>query len=157
MTADRAAETFRVLALDSAESEYGALRLVGAIATAAGSITLVALQPSLFGWMCAFVGFGISGMWIGRWLQARRMTDRADEHFLALAPSGLELSAGAARTEVGWDAVEAVRVNEDRLVLEIAHRDGDTLKIDPRYGGLGLYDLEAAVSSAWEAAKKPPA
>lgn len=147
-----ASETFRVLSLDHAEAEYASLRLVGAVVTLAGAVALVALRPDVVGWTCAIAGVAFSAMWIGRWARARRMSDRRDEHFLALSPSHIELAVGDARTRVGWDAVEGIRVNEDRLVIEIARRDGQTLTIDPRYGGLGLYDLEEAVRSAWRVA-----
>jgi hypothetical protein len=43
-------------------------------------------------------------------------------------------------------------VDEDRLLLRVARRRGRPLEIEPRYGGVGLYELLEAVRGARERA-----
>jgi hypothetical protein len=149
-----AEEPFGVLGLDAAaERSTGRLRLVAAAATLAGAIGIALASPPAAGWACAALGLLASLMWVGMWARARRVVRDEERHYLALEPGGLRLSEGASETRVPWDEIDEIEVDEDRLVLQVKRTTGAPVRVEPRYGGLGVHDLEAAVRRACQAAR----
>ena len=49
---------------------------------------------------------------------------------------------------VGWDEVASIEADEDRLVVVVTPREGEEIAVPPRYGGLGVHDLAAAIEEA---------
>ncbi|MFK7988256.1 MAG: PH domain-containing protein [Sandaracinaceae bacterium] len=140
---------FRTLELDTgAERQIGRFRLLAAAGCVVGAVWLVAIAPPSKGYYCAGAGFAAALMWVGLWARGRRLVRRAGDHGLMLAEEGLTLSTPDKTTTVAWDAIEHIEVDEDRLVVELTTREGAPLSLMPRYGGLGMYELEAAIADA---------
>jgi len=86
-------------------------------------------------------------------LAARRRLRDASRWRLVLGPEGLSLIEGARERRVAWEDVAAIETDDDRLVVEIRLRnEAEPLVVEPRYGGLGVVDLEAAILAAREQA-----
>ena len=49
---------------------------------------------------------------------------------------------------MAWDDIASISADEDRLVVAVAPREGEPVVIPPRYGGLGMYELESAIEEA---------
>jgi hypothetical protein len=129
------------------EREAAVLRIVGAVVATIAGAWLFALPytvPRLF----ALAGFAFAALWTARALRMRRRFRNPAEHYLELGADALRLRDGAELHEVPWREVQAVSVDEDRLVLRIARRDAAALEIEPRYRGVALHALCDAIRAA---------
>ncbi len=150
---DSTASVFRTLPLDrQAERSAALLRLVAALVVALGAIWLVLLSPPVWVWACAALAIAASIMWIVMGLRARRRLVDAARHRLVLDEHALSLVEGDDERQIPWGAIESIALDEERLVVRVNVRDEERLDIEPRYGGLGAYDLEAAIRRALRAA-----
>ncbi len=131
-----------------AEREAAGLRIAAALLVLPASVWLLAL-PYPFLRLFALSGFAFAGLWIVRALRARRLTRAQAEHYLELDRDALRLREGERLQVLPWKEVESVRVDEDRLTVSLARRDGGPpLELEPRYQGLGVHDLGQAVYQA---------
>lgn len=137
--------------MDGSERSVARLRLVAAAVVGVGAVWLALLGPPPAGWLCVVGGLGASIMWLVMAFRARRRTADADRQRLVLGPDGLALVEGARERTVPWDAVDAVEIDEERLVVRVLVRGEEPVAIEPRYGGLGAYDLREAIRRAWDA------
>ncbi|HEY8427492.1 MAG TPA: hypothetical protein VIL20_03925, partial [Sandaracinaceae bacterium] len=113
------------------------------------------VERSRAAWACAALSLLASFAWIGMGLTARRRLRDAGRWKLVLAAEGLSLIEGPRRRRVAWEDVEAIETNDDRLVVEIRVRgEAEPIVVEPRYGGLGVVDLEAAIRAAHEEATR---
>src|SRR5687768_2876881 len=111
---------FRTLPLDrAAERSVATLRLVAAVAVAAGATWLVLLRPPVQVWICAGLSLVASVAWLAMAAAARRRLRDAERHRLVLDPEGLTLLEGERERRVAWDSVQSIETNEDRLVVEV--------------------------------------
>lgn len=151
---DTPPDPFGRLSLDTtAERETATLRLVAAGTTLLGAIGVALSSPPGLRWGCAILGLLASSMWVGMWARARRALGDEARHHLTLDRTELSLSEGPSQSSVPWKEVVEIEVDEDRLVLQVKRTGGSLLSVEPRYGGLGVYDLEARIRRAWEAAR----
>ena len=130
-----------------AEREAALLRSAGAIVALIAGTWLMVLPyavPRVF----AAAGFVFAILWLVRALRIRQRIRSAGEHYLELAEDALRLRDGAQLHELPWSEVAAVSIDEDRLLLRIARRDGGVLEIEPRYRGAGLHALCDAIRAA---------
>jgi hypothetical protein len=130
-----------------AEREAALLRAGAALVVVLAGAWLFALPyvvPRLF----ALAGFCFAGLWLVRAARMRQRIGNPDAHFLELASDALRLRDGAELHEVPWCEIDSISIDEDRLVLRIAHRKGAVLEIEPRYRGVALYALCDAVRAA---------
>jgi len=149
-------EPFRTLPLDrSSERAVAALRLTAAVVVLGGAIwlALVAADPKL--WVCSGAAFLASAAWLAMGLRARGRIRNAEQHRLVLRPQALHLVEGGRERRVLWADVREIEVDEERLVVRVSIADGEPLIIEPRFGGLGVHDLEAAVRRARDRAVDP--
>jgi hypothetical protein len=72
---------------------------------------------------------------------------------LRLDEEGLHLEEGERRTDVPWGVVDAVEVDEDRLVVRVVRRGDDPLVVEPIWRGTSVYALADAVRAARDAAR----
>lgn len=128
------------------------LRAVASVIAILASAWLLAAQDH---WSVA-LGGTLAGAFAVVWL-ARGLRDHAralqGEHHVLVDNDGITHQQGARTTRVGWDNVVAVAVDEDRLVVKVECRDCPSLIIEPSFGGLGVYDLQAVIAGAWKAAR----
>lgn len=151
------ASPFPTLPLDrGAERAVAALRLTAALSVTAGAIWLALLRPSPIVWVCIAAAAAAALAWLVMGLRAGRRIKDADRHRLVLEPSGLRLIEGPRERRIAWPDVERIEADEERLVLRVSVRGGEPLVIEPRYGRLGVHDLEAVVRRAFDAAQGGP-
>ncbi len=146
---------FRTLQLDRSEGAAARLRLVAAVAAGLAALWIAVMRPPPLGWVCVAVGALASMGWLAMARRGRRRVADAARHRLVLDPDGLRLVEGDHEERVAWRDVTTVETDEERLVVCVrAHHRPEPLRIEPRYGGLGAYDLERALRRALEAAAR---
>jgi len=133
-----------------AEREGVVLRAGGACVALLSSLWLLALPYPMLR-ILALSGFVASAFWLRAAVQAAGRLRRDADHFLELGDDALRLSEGDRVQVVPWTDVVSVSVDEDRLRVAIARRNGPVLEIEPRYvraGSTGLSDLAQAIHAA---------
>ncbi len=142
----------RVLPLDSRVSDVGMLRFVAAVIAVIGAVWLMFVRPPAWAWLGVVSGFFFAFFWFRRWAASRLVADAPAENYLGLRADGLHIAAAGGVEVVSWDRVEAVEADEERVAVRIELADEDDARyVEPIYGGLGLYELEAAIRSARDA------
>ena len=109
---------------------------------------LIALRPPFRMWIWIGLTTVATMFWIVRSVAARGRARAPERHFVRLEPDRIVLGAGDAKRTVRWGDVEEVAVDEDRLVVRLRVDGADDLAIEPRYGGLSLYELDEALRAA---------
>lgn len=130
-----------------AEREAALLRAVGAVVALIAGIWLFALPYSVPRGF-AVVGFVFAVLWLVRAARIVRRTGVPAEHYLELGRDALRLREGEQLHELPWAEIASVSIDEDRLVLRIARRQGGFLEIEPRYRGVALHALGDAIRAA---------
>jgi hypothetical protein len=138
----------RRLLVDRSEREAAWLRLVAAAVTGAAALWLATLRPPPLVW--AFVAGGaIAALaWVARGLAGRRRAASPERHALELGPDALSWTEGTHERRIVWGEIVVIDVDEDRLIVRVHRRGGSPLELEPRYGGLGVYDLARELESA---------
>ncbi|MEM9190299.1 MAG: hypothetical protein AAGF12_14035 [Myxococcota bacterium] len=134
------------------ERAVGRLRLGAALVVAIGSVWILAAGAGTIGTTLAIVGLLASVGWVFAFRGSRKKATKAATYYLELDSSGLTLAEGKAPTQVKWSEITSVDVDEDRLVVAVARRNDKDLILQPRYRGVDLYSLAAAVETARSAA-----
>ncbi len=130
----------------------GRLRLVGALVVLPSSIVF-ALGGAPLHYTLGGLGALVSIGWGVAWARSRRAVDDADARYLELGDAGLLLVEGETRAALPWSDLRSLKVDEERLVLVLERRSGDALRIEPIWGGLGVYDLRDRVQAAYDGAR----
>lgn len=154
-----AGSPYRDLALDvRSERELRVFRAIAATVVGSVAVLVIALSPGFRGWACGAVSLLFALGWGVAARRARGRIEAREDWVLGLRPSHLELREGPGRAEsVPWSDVGRVEVDEERLVVTVARGEGvPPLRIEPRFGGLGAYELAAAVEAARRAATDAP-
>jgi hypothetical protein len=134
------------------EREIAGLRVVAAIVALIGGLWLLALPypvPRAF----AVAGLLFAAVFLRRAMRTRTRSLDATRHYLELGRDALGLREGDATIVVPWAEVSAVRIDDDRLVVIVELRDARPLEIEPRFQGLALHELGAAIQQAFSAAR----
>lgn len=146
---------FRTLPLDQrSERAVLALRLTAALIVTAAAVWLAALATRLEAWLFVALGLASALAWTVMVRRARARLAQADRYRLTLDPEGLRLVEGETERRVAWREVEAVETDEERLVVRVSVEGHEALLIEPRYGGLGVHDLEEVIRRALEEASR---
>ena len=128
-----------------AERAVRRLRIAAACVAALAAGWIVALGPTLFGWVVALLSALAAVGYFANARRARARIERAEERYLELDSEGLHVCEGREQTHVAWVDVAFSEVDEDRLVLVIGRRNAPPLSIAPIYENAGLYELRGAV------------
>jgi hypothetical protein len=130
-----------------AEREAALLRGGAALLVLFAGTWLFALPysvPRVF----AAIGFVFAALWLVRAARIGRRIQKPAEHYLELGRDALRLREGELLHELPYGEIASVSIDEDRLVLRIARRQGPTLEIEPRYRGVALHALCDAIRAA---------
>jgi hypothetical protein len=144
MTAERRFELDR-----SGERAVSLLRLVAAGSTGAGAVWLAASGPGVVGWVVALAGGLAAVGFTAAYRKGRRRAASPERHFLLLDERGLTLAEGHDEHQIEWRDVTAVEVDEERLIVVVSRASEAPLRIEPRYEGVSVYDLETAIRERW--------
>ncbi len=131
-----------------AERADASLRLAGAVVCGLGALTIAALEPTLVGWVVVLVASLASVGWAASYAGARRRTSVPIRYTLTLGADALALCEAGRVETLRWEAVRAVDVDEDRLVVRVHRREGGApLVLEPRYEGVSVYALAELVGA----------
>ena len=124
------------------------MRLVAGFVALAGGLWLAAVQQ---GWIAGAVLLATAAfawLWTRAFVAARRRIADPSRFYLELGASELVLAEGEDVQSVPWRSVERVEVDQDSLVVIVTCRDGQRLRIEPRYRGIGLQELGEVIHRA---------
>ncbi len=113
-----------------------ALRIVAALVSFGSSAWLFAVGRSLVqhAFAAAALFFGV--VFLVRARKQKNLTRDASQHYLDIGEPDLALTEGEHARREAWSEVEAVEVDEDRLVVVLRLRQRAPWILEPRYGGL---------------------
>jgi hypothetical protein len=134
----------------AAERSTGRLRLVAAIVTLAAVFWLATSDPGMVGWAVAVLGTLVSAGWLESYRRCRRRAAEASKHFLEISEDGLTLAEGDRKHHIAWTEMKAVEVDEERLAISVSRTGAAPLTIQPRYRGVSLEELAAAIREGRE-------
>jgi hypothetical protein len=142
------------LALDAqSERQTASLRVVAALLALVAGCWLFALPYPLL-YVFALASLAFAAIFLASAARMRKRSLHAQEHYLDLGPDALRVREGDRVQIVPWREVKSVRIDEDRLVVWVDRGTGPALELEPRYRGLSLHALAAAVHGAFSAAQK---
>lgn len=145
-------DPYQTLELDSRASDIGLLRFWAAVVSIIAVIWLAAAGPPLWAWIAVLGGALVAFFWLRRWARTQAKLQSPHPSYLALQEDGFRIADAGEEVHFAWEAVQAVEADEGRVAVrvELADED-DALYVEPTWGGLGLYELEAAMRAAREA------
>lgn len=123
------------------------LRLIASLPAFAGGLWLLWTGDSLLLRVLALAGVVFAVIWVILARRNVRQLLRAGDHYLDIDPDGFTLMSGAEKRFVAWSDLDAVEIDEDRLVVRLRVRGRDSLIVEPQYGELGLRELAATIES----------
>lgn len=132
----------------TAERGIAWLRLAGAALVLACAIWMMVSDPTPLAWVFIVLMVLLSLGWTAAGLRGRRRAGRGSDWFLDVSDEGLTLAEPGKRLDVSWSDVTAVEIDEDRLLVLVRTRTGAELPVQPRYRGVGLHELGAALEDA---------
>lgn len=124
-----------------------AVAIVGTLVSIGG---LALALPTWVGGVFALLGLAAIAGWTVMVLRGRaRVRSRVS---LDLAPERLRYEDGSRVSEVAWEDVESVAVDEDRLDVVVERRGAEPLRVEPFFKGASVYELADAIRMAWSTA-----
>ncbi len=131
------------------------LRLLAALPAFAGGLWLLWTGDSVLLRVLALSGLVFALAWV---MLARRniaQLGMSDSHYLDIAPDGLTIRSGAQSQTLAWSDIDAVEIDEDRLVVQLRTRatDSGSIAVEPQYGSLGLRELAETIDEARRSAR----
>ena len=145
-------EPYRKLPLDRRVSDIGLLRFAAAVISVIGCVWLALSGPPAWAWVLVVGGLFFAWFWLRRWAQAAKQTLEPDQSYLDLTEDGFSVATAGEVQDVAWERVRVVEADEERVAIRIELAETDApLYVEATYGGLGLYELEAAMQTAREA------
>lgn len=103
------------------------------------------------GWLLrtlAAAGLVFATIWLVLARRSGAQLAHAEEHYLDIGTDALQVRAGSQARTLAWSDVEAVEIDEDRLVVLLRVRGVRPLAVEPMYGGLTLAELAATLQRA---------
>ena len=138
---EKAAPALR-LGLDrEGERDQGRMRLCAAIVALLAGAWLAWVADA---WWLRLTGLA-SVLFSARFAQKARAARAAEQdagaHYLEITADHVTLAEGATQRTVPREHVQAVELDEDRLIVVLRLHGGEELPIEPRYGGLPPREL----------------
>jgi hypothetical protein len=132
-------ERFEVDAGD--QRAFARLRAAVAVLSffSAAALLFSRVPVAIFG--VALVGLLVPLAWLRQARSARRRAARPSQHSLALYEKGLLVEDGALRSVLRWSEVTDIAIDEERLDIVLKRKDGEALRIEPRYAGVAIDEL----------------
>jgi hypothetical protein len=121
------------------------LRLIASLPAFAGGLWLLWISETLLLRALALSGLVFATIWVVLARRSVRQLAVAGEHYLDIGANGFRLMSGAEERFLPWSDIDAVEIDEDRLVVRLRVRGADSLLVEPQYGELGLRELAATI------------
>jgi hypothetical protein len=117
------------------------LRLTASLPALVGGLWLVWTTGSWLLRAFALAGVTFATIWLVIARRTAIQLSNAPDHYLDIGAEALQVCAGAERRTLAWTDIEAVEIDEDRLVVSLRLSGGGRLVIEPQYGELDLPEL----------------
>jgi hypothetical protein len=138
----------------AAERGLALLRTVAGLAVIiAAALVVAGRRVPIPVFLSALLALIMGPVWL---IQARRARARAHEperHFLAVHARGLWLCEGKEPRFIPFRELTGVIIDEERLDILLVRRDGDPIRLEPRYPGVAIGDLMDTLRNAWLAGR----
>jgi len=131
------------------------LRLLASLPAFAGGVWLIWIADDALLRVLALAGLVFAVLWVVRARKSVTQIAQAQDHYLEIGPEALALKAGSQLRSWPWSQIEAVEIDEDRLVVRLRLRGADPLSVEPEYGALGLRELAEAIERGRVAGDNP--
>jgi hypothetical protein len=127
-----------------AEESNAHLRLAAAAFAVLGGAWLLWVQRTEPNWVLVLVALAsvlFALRWLGSYRKLRQLAATAAAHYLEITAERVTLAEGPQQRSIACERIQAIELDEDRLAVVLRLHTGDTLVIEPVYGGLGLREL----------------
>lgn len=129
----------------ASERATARLRLLGAVAVVGGCGWIAVTRPGVVVGIVAAFGLLVAAFWVVSWRRSEKRLRDAPRWYLELGADELVLSEGERVVHVPWPSVRGVEIDEERLVVVVTRTGADPVVIEPRYPGVAIEALAAAV------------
>ncbi|MEO0323531.1 MAG: hypothetical protein AAF447_11285 [Myxococcota bacterium] len=134
------------------ERAVGRFRLLAALASVPAAALVLATDPPLPLALLAFAGLLIGVGWLFAFRAARRRA-AGPERALVLGAHALRLELGGPPEDIPWRRMDAVELDDERLMVRIKRPGQRDLTLASPGGGLSLEDFHARMEARWQAAR----
>jgi len=124
------------------------LRLLATLPAFAGGAWLLWTGDTLLLRILALAGLVFAVLWLVSARRAVTQLARSDEHYLDIGAAGLTIQNGPDARSISWSEIDAVEIDEDRLVVQLRLRGSGSLAVEPHYGSLDLRELAETIERA---------
>jgi hypothetical protein len=143
-----AAQPIRLMLDTQSELTHARLRSAAAVLALCAGAWLAWVEGRWWLRVTAFVSLAFAMRWLSTQRAAFAALAESEPHYLEIAVDKLTIAAGPNVRVVPRDAVRAVELDDDRLVVLLCLQNGEELAIEPRYGRLTLRELGETLQRA---------
>ena len=129
------------------ERSVGYMRLGGAFLVFLMGLILISRGTGPVGWVIIAATWIIGVLWLFSSRASLRRASQKNQYYVELGPLGLELCMHGTSRHVQWAQIDNIELDEEKLVIWITCHNGQQLRIDPIWQGIGLYELMETIRS----------
>ena len=124
------------------------VRTVSALLAFGGAATMLLGRLPVPVFLLALLGLSVSLLWLRQAQKAKRAVGGTHRDALWVHEAGLLIDEAGRTAWVPWREVEDIVVDEERLDVMVIRRGTSTLRIEPRFPGVELYELVRTLNNA---------
>jgi len=136
-----ATQPLRLMLDTQSERMLARIRIAAALIALAAGVWLAWVEGRLWLRLTALTSVAFALRWLTSQSAARATLADPQAYYLEIAPEQVVIAAGTERRTVARSSVQAVELDNDRLVVVLRLQGGEELAIEPRYGDLNLREL----------------
>ena len=145
---ERGPELARFEASPSDQRALAYLRAVCAVLAGVGAVVVLLGRVSVPVFLIALLGLLISLAWLGQARRLRRAAAHSVPTALVVYRAGFLLMDARRNDWLAFSDVERFEVDEERVDVLVTKRDASTLRIEPQYTGVDIYELVHTLDNA---------
>jgi hypothetical protein len=123
------------------ERTLARIRVAAAVLALISGVWLAWVEGGTWLRLTALASVAFALRWLSLQSTARATLADPQAHYLEIGADQLVIAAGAERRVIARNSVQAVELDDDRLVVVLRLSGGEELAIEPRYGDLSLREL----------------
>lgn len=142
--AETSSDPLRLMLDVETEESNAHLRLAAAALAVFGGAWLLWVQRAEPNWvliLVALAGVAFALRWLASYRKQRHVAATASAHYLEITAERVTLAEGSHQRSIPSERIQAIELDEDRLAVVLRLHTGDSVVIEPVYGGLGLREL----------------
>jgi hypothetical protein len=145
---ERGPELARFEASPSDQRALAYLRTVCAVLAGSGALVVLLGKVSVPVFLIALLGLLISLAWLGQARRLRGAAAHSEPTALVVYRAGFALLAPRRNDWIPFADVERIEVDEERVDVLVTKRDASTLRVEPQYTGVDIYELVHTLDNA---------